>query len=83
MTAHRGGWHKNLPAWTRRSKNVAPTKRVTSADMTISLIPPKPEAPRDSWWTRPVQSREEFDQLAADRSHAAGWVGVNASERPR
>lgn len=76
-------WHKNLPAWTRRSQNVAATKKVTSADFTISLIAPKPEAPRESWWTRPVQSREEFDQLAAERSRAAGWTGVNASERSR
>ena len=32
-------------------------------------------APKDSWWTRPTRSREEFDQLVTHRSLEAGWVG--------
>jgi hypothetical protein len=32
--------------------------------------------PADSWWARPAcQSREAFDQIAAERSREAGWVG--------
>jgi hypothetical protein len=41
-----------------------------------TIVVRKPvNAPRDSWWTRPVQSRDEFDQLVLERSREAGWVG--------
>ena len=64
MTAHKhGGWHKQSPASTTGfSHPTVVTKRTWNA-------------PKDSWWTRPTRSREEFDQLAEQRSREAGWVG--------
>jgi hypothetical protein len=44
------------------------------------LIPQKAPPPKTSWWTQPVQSREEFDRLAAQRRREAGWVGASGAE---
>jgi len=65
-----GGWHR---------PHVTPAVGSLSA----TAIAPKPKPPRDSWWTRQVQSRDEFDQLVAERSRDAGWVGVGSTPEDR
>lgn len=66
------GWHTPRPGWARRvhAHGFEP----------IEIVPTSP-APADSWWTRP-QTRDEFDQAAAQRRREAGWVGVSSGTGP-
>jgi hypothetical protein len=76
MSHKGGGWHKPQPAHARRT-------RATIGMHDTILVTPKASAPKDSWWTRPFESREAFDAAQRDRSLAAGWVGspTNRSDR--
>jgi hypothetical protein len=78
MSHKGGGWHKPQPAWKRRQA----THTAIGEHDTI-VITKRPTPPRDSWWTRPVQSREEFDRLVAERSRDAGWVGASSVPESR
>jgi hypothetical protein len=72
VTAHKhGGWHKAGPV-----PRETPGFEVPTVVTRRTWNPPK-----DSWWTK-ARSREEFDQLAEQRSRDAGWVG-KPREDPR
>jgi len=63
-----GGWHKH-PA------------TATTGFSSTTVIPKSLAPPKESWWTRAVHSRQEFDELAAARSREAGWVGKTREGR--
>ncbi len=61
-------------------KPLSPWRTPLIGENSTQISPPKPTAPQDSWWTRPVRSRREFDQLVAERSREAGWTGKSLWE---
>jgi len=64
----------------RRGKEPRPVGAVPAVAETI-VVRKTLNPPRDSWWTRPeCQSREAFDQIAAERSREAGWVGKSREQ---
>jgi hypothetical protein len=80
MSPRNRGWHTPHPAWMRRSRATTPL-RTTFGDADTVIVTARKNAPAESWWTKPVKSREEFDRRASARGREAGWIGRGVSDQ--